>query len=75
MASNPYVKSLIWLLSLGGVGYALLKITEPSEAKLQEIRKSTPVSSLTEQEKQKILFLRKLKQAAEEKPVYLAKKD
>lgn len=64
MASNPYVKSFFWLLSIGGLGYGLMILTAPSAEKIAKIRATAAGISLTEDEKQKILFLRKLREAA-----------
>lgn len=76
MASNIYVKSLIWLTTLGGIGYGLLRLTEPSEEKLNKIRATTSAIHLTEDEKKKLLFMKKLQEAATAKtPIYLKKKD
>lgn len=70
MASNPYVKSLFWLLSIGGLGYGLMIVTAPSEEKIAKIRATTAGVHLTEDEKKKVLFLKKLQEAA-----YLKKPD
>ncbi|XP_061390821.1 uncharacterized protein LOC133326154 [Musca vetustissima] len=76
MASNPYVKSLIWLVAFGGIGYGLLRLTEPSEEKLAKIRSTTAGVHLSEDEQKKILFLRKLQSAATENAqVYLKNRD
>lgn len=75
MATNPYVKSLLWLVSLGGLGYVLLKVTTPSEKTIQEIRDNSPRAYITESEKKKLLFMKKLKAATEETPIYLQKKE
>ena len=76
MALNPYVKSLFWLLSIGGIGYGLMILTEPSEEKLAKIRSTTAGVHLSEDEKKKVLFLKKLKEAATTKePIYLKKPD
>lgn len=63
MASNPYVKSIIWLATFGGIGYGLMELTKPSEAKLAKIRATTGSVHLTEEEKKKIVFLKKLQQS------------
>ncbi|XP_005177581.1 uncharacterized protein LOC101897786 [Musca domestica] len=76
MASNPYVKSLIWLVAFGGIGYGLLRLTEPSEEKLAKIRSTTAGVYLSEDEQKKIQFLKKLQSAAAENaPVYSKKKE
>lgn len=70
MASNPYVKSLIWLASFGGLGFVLLKLTEPSEEKLKNIKESGHATHLNEEQKKKLLFMKRLKQATTEEPIY-----
>lgn len=76
MASNVYVKSIIWLTSLGGLGYGLMVLTEPSEEKLSKIRATTASAHLTETEKKKILFLKRLQEAATDpSPIYIKKKE
>lgn len=76
MALNPYVKSLFWLLSIGGIGYGLMILTEPSEEKIAKIRSTAAGVHLSEDEKKKVLFLRKLQEAATSKePIYLKKPD
>ncbi|XP_013109564.1 uncharacterized protein LOC106088539 [Stomoxys calcitrans] len=76
MASNPYVKSLIWLVSFGGIGYGLLRLTEPSDEKIAKIRATTAGVHLSEEEKKKLLFLKKLQSAVTDKtPVYLKKSE
>lgn len=75
MASNPYIKSLIWLISFGGIGYGLLRLTEPSEEKLAKIRATTAGVNLSEDEKKKLLFLQKLQVVTKENNTnYLLKK-
>lgn len=75
MASNPYIKSLIWLISFGGIGYGLLRLTEPSEEKLAKIRATTAGVNLSEDEKKKLLFLQKLQAVTKENNTnYLLKK-
>lgn len=75
MASNPYIKSLIWLISFGGIGYGLLRLTEPSEEKLAKIRATTAGVHLSEDEKKKLLFLQKLQAVTKENnTTYLNKK-
>ncbi|XP_065355551.1 uncharacterized protein LOC135949996 [Calliphora vicina] len=76
MASNPYVKSLFWLLSIGGLGYGLMVLTAPSEEKLAKIRATTGGIHITQDEKNKVLFLKKLQEAANQKdPIYSKKPD
>lgn len=68
---HPYLQSIVWLVGFGGIGYALLEITKPSEAKLAEIRNASNRVTLSQGDKQKALFMEKLKEAAQGKPVYL----
>lgn len=60
---NPYIKSIVWLVSCGGIGYVLLELTKPNGKKLQAIRESAGVPFLTEQQRQKQLFMQKLQQS------------
>lgn len=51
-------------------------VTAPSEEKIAKIRATTAGVHLTEDEKKKVLFLKKLQEAAHLKePVYLKKPD
>lgn len=69
---NPFVKSIVWLVSCGGIGYVLLELTKPNESKLRAIRESAAgSSSLTEEQRRKELFLQKFKQTTEAKPIYV----
>lgn len=63
--ASKYVKSLLLLLGFGSAGYILLELSKPSEEKLNKIRAIGGVTtSLTEEEKNKILFLKKLQASA-----------
>lgn len=64
MAANPYVKSLIWLVGFGGIGYGLMLLTEPNAEKIERIRASGSPTQLSEDEKKKALFMKKLQEAA-----------
>ena len=75
MASNAYIKSLLWLVSLGGIGYGLLLFTEPSQEKLEKIKASASRPHSIEDEKKKLLFTKLLKEPATEVPIYIKKKD
>lgn len=66
--ASKYVKSLLLLLGFGGAGYILLELSKPSEEKLQKIRAFGGSSSLSEEEKRKILFLKKLQASANLEP-------
>lgn len=68
---NPYIKSIVWLVGFGGLGYVLMELTNPSEAKIAQIRNSSERQLLNEKEKQKQLFMQKLQEATHSKPVYL----
>lgn len=70
---NPYLQSIVWLVGCGGIGYVLLELTTPSESKIAEIRSSFSRESLHQRDHQKALFMEKLKEAAQGKPVYLKK--
>lgn len=63
MAGNIYVRSLMWLVCSGGLGYALLLITRPSEEKLARIRATTSRPENYENEKRYKLFSQKLQEA------------
>lgn len=58
-----YIKSVFWLVGCSGLGYVLLQLTQPSEVKIREIRKSAQFTS--EQNRQAQLFMDRLKEAAE----------
>ncbi|XP_030384437.1 uncharacterized protein LOC115631738 [Scaptodrosophila lebanonensis] len=64
MFANPYIKSVLWLLSLGGAGYGLMLLTEPSQEKIERIKASVPGASLTADQEKKALFMKKLQEAA-----------
>ncbi|XP_034472374.1 uncharacterized protein LOC117780083 [Drosophila innubila] len=71
MASNPYVKSLLWLVGFGGIGYGLMLLTEPNADKIERIKASVSPTHLTEDEKKKALFMKKLQEAASTStPIY-----
>lgn len=58
-----YIKSVFWLVGCGGLGYVLLQLTQPSEYKIAEIRKSSHFTS--EQNRNAKLLMEKLKQTSE----------
>lgn len=64
MASNPYVKSLIWLIGFGGAGYGLLLLTEPSAEKIERIKASAAPNHPNIDQQKKALFMKKLQEAA-----------
>lgn len=66
--ASKYFKSLLLLLGFGSAGYILLEVSKPSEDKLKQIRAIGGTSVLSEEERKKILFLRKLKQSANLEP-------
>ncbi|ALC39370.1 CG15386, partial [Drosophila busckii] len=71
MASNPYVKSLLWLVAFGGAGYGLMVLTEPNAEKIERIKASAPPSQLRAHEQHNALFMKKLQEAASSSaPVY-----
>lgn len=73
MASLVYIKSILWLAAFGGLGYGLLKLTEPSEEKIAKIKSKYTSTTLNEDEKRKLQFLQKLKESSTDTPVYLKK--
>lgn len=68
---NPYIKSIVWLIGFGGTGYVLMELTKPNAAKIAEIRRSSDRQAFNEKDKQKALFMQKLQEATQSKPVYL----
>ncbi|KAH8409594.1 hypothetical protein KR222_010017 [Zaprionus bogoriensis] len=64
MASNPYVKSLLWLIGFGGAGYGLLLLTEPNAEKIERIKASARPVHPDVSSQQKALFMKKLQEAA-----------
>lgn len=75
MAAGVYVKSLIYLSSLGGLGYVLLLFTEPSREKLEKIKESVSKAHLREDEQKNLLFAKRLKGSTIEVPIYTKKKE
>lgn len=73
MASVVYIKSLFWLIGLGGLGYGLLQLTTPSQERINELKLKYP-EYLSEDEKRKLLFMKKLKEASTDTPIYLKDK-
>ncbi|EDW03856.1 uncharacterized protein LOC6562419 [Drosophila grimshawi] len=72
MASNPYVKSVLLLVGAGGLGYALMLLTEPNAEKIERIKASArgPRQFNADDEK-KALFMKKLQEAAiNSTPIY-----
>jgi Ubiquinol-cytochrome-c reductase complex assembly factor 3 len=65
-----YFKSA-YLSVFGGLGYVLMKVSEPSEEKKRRISQSSYKDP--EEKSQKALFLKKLQQATTEEPIYLRK--
>lgn len=58
-------KSVIYLASVPTVGYVLMKLTEPSEAKIKEIRASRYQDPQSDENRRKTeLIIKKLKEAA-----------
>lgn len=66
-----YFKSVVYLGVFGSLGYALMKISEPSEEKKRRIAQTGYKDP--EATSQKALFLEKLKQATTDTPIYLKK--
>lgn len=59
------IKSVFWLVGCSGLGYVLLQLTQPSEYKIAEIRKSSQFTS--EQNRKAQLFMDKLKESTQNK--------
>ena len=66
-------KSIVYIGIFGGLGYVLMKLSEPSEEKKKAISGYHP--DLTEAKAKKALFLQKLKESSEatSNPTYLKK--
>lgn len=64
--ASKYFKSLLYLLGFGSTGYILLELSQPSEETIKQIRSIN--ANQTEQDKQKTLFLNKLKASANLEP-------
>lgn len=74
--ADRFVKSAIWIASFGGVAYLLQLITTPSAEKIEKIKASSSRAHLTDEEKKKILLMKRLKEAATGQPIYsITKKD
>jgi len=76
MANNPYFKSLIWLVLSGAAGYGLLRLTAPSQEKLEKIKATASRAHLSEEEEKKVLLMKHMKDAATgaQQPIYLQNK-
>lgn len=74
MSLYLYVKSFLWLAGFGGLGYGLMRLTEPSQEKIEKIRNIGSPPQTAEQRRQKELLIAKLKEAATSTPIYLRKK-
>ncbi|XP_052852960.1 uncharacterized protein LOC128262630 [Drosophila gunungcola] len=72
MLSNPYFKSVLWLIGFGGMGYGLMLLTEPNADKIERIKASGASSkALSADDQRKALFMKKLQEAATTStPVY-----
>lgn len=66
-----YVKSVFWLIGCSTLGYTLLRLTEPKESKLSEIRAGYSPENYPEDKRKAALALQKLREASEDKPIYL----
>ncbi|GAB0093265.1 hypothetical protein DMENIID0001_083440 [Sergentomyia squamirostris] len=66
-----YVKSVLWLIGCSTLGYTLLRVTEPRESKIREIRAGSSSDHLLEDKRKAAVALRKLREAADDKPIYL----
>jgi len=71
MLSNPYFKSVLWLIGFGGMGYGLMVLTEPNAEKIERIKASVSGEKLSADDQRKALFMKKLQEAATTStPVY-----
>ncbi|EDW28887.1 GL19414 [Drosophila persimilis] len=72
MFGNPYLKSILWLVSFGGIGYGLMLLTEPNAEKIERIKASARGHpNQTDDEKKKALFMKRLQEAANTSaPIY-----
>ncbi|XP_017022160.1 uncharacterized protein [Drosophila kikkawai] len=64
MLSNPYFKSVLWLLGFGGMGYGLMLLTEPNAEKIERIKASGSNSKQSADDQRKALFMKRLQEAA-----------
>lgn len=74
---SAYLKSLLYLVTFTGIGYVLMKLTEPNAKKLQKIRETgNNNNDLSYEQRQKKLMLDRIKSLSEDsKPVYLKTAD
>ncbi|KAH8255428.1 hypothetical protein KR038_002896 [Drosophila bunnanda] len=71
MLSNPYFKSVLWLLGFGGMGYGLMLLTEPNAEKIERIKASGSNAKQSAEDQRKALFMKRLQEAATTSaPVY-----
>lgn len=71
-----YVKSVFYLGGFGFLGYMLMIVTEPNEAKKRAIAGTGYQDPQSKEVKtQKALFLEKIKEATTDTPIYLKKKE
>lgn len=71
---NVYIKSVVYLVAFGGIGYVLSELTKPSKEKLELIKRQQGGGPIVDKG-QKALFMQKLKEASESsEPIYLKRK-
>jgi hypothetical protein len=74
MAPNVYIKSLIWLAGLGGLGYALLQLTPDNRGTADQF-KTKYSTILSDEQKKNQQLLDKLRDSTKETPIYLKKQN
>lgn len=74
MASTVYIKSLVYLVTIGGVGFALLKLTEPKAAETSKELRERHCNLSPADRRKKELLLEKLREATTSEPIYLQNK-
>lgn len=73
--ASLYIKSLAYIGIFGGIGYLLMKFTEPSEEKRRAILGSKSVETESEVRNRTELFLKKLKEpSSSDTPIILQNK-
>lgn len=71
--ANVYIRSLVWLVGCGGLGYALLQLIPSVQPTTTPQFGNKYNLSLTEEQKKKQEILSKLQESTKEKPIYLQK--
>lgn len=71
--ADRILKSIFYLAATGGLGYVLMLVTAPSEAK-KKLIKDKHAQYFNEEQKKKALFIEKIKEATTDTPIYLKRK-